>query len=136
VRETTTLSSNLLVTGRRTGRILPLREADANLTVENIVRGDSLSIDGITQKPVVLGVQTEADVAASFVTTGGVTTVTLDAARVVNQGRYVLLFGDTTDIYNGEWLVESAPSDTTFTILTPNIADGSGSGKMLGKCVE
>ena len=132
----TTFSANLLVTGSRKGRVLPLRLADNVVSVRNFVRGDSLYISGVTQKPVVINAHPGADVTATAVTASGITTITLSAARTFNQGQYISIFGDTTDVYNGEFAVLAAPNTTTITLSTPLVGDGAGAFRVLGKCLS
>lgn len=132
----TTYSANLLVVGARQSSILPLRAGDNTLSVENLVRGDSLVVDGVTQKPVIRNVQTGADVTVTATTVSGVTTLSLAADRTLNEGGYVVLFGDSTNTYNGEWQLATVAEADEATILTPDIADGAATLKMLGKCVE
>lgn len=137
ITEATTFSSNLLVTGRRTGRVIPLRLNDSTLSVENLVRGDSLDFSGVAQKPVIKNVVTGADVIVSATTVDGVTTFDLQAARTLNEGQYITIFGDYSDAYNGEWQIDTAPSTIQITVLTPNLPDAYiPAMRLLGKCVE
>lgn len=130
------LATNGLVFVQREGRLIPLKDGEGVAGVENIVTGDSASLSFVAQKPVVKNVNTSSDAAVTISTVSGLTTVTFSGNHTLNESGWVCLYGDTSNTYNGEWLINSVPDTNQISILTPDIADGAGSATVLGKCIE
>lgn len=117
------------IIGQRTSRILPLRDALEAPTVENLVRGDMLSVSGIDRKLRVEYINTlsDNDVTIDNDTIDGVSGT---SGYVVGQLIELVRAGN----WSGTWAISEIVSDIKLKIDCDLV--GNTSGTILGKTVQ
>jgi hypothetical protein len=117
------------IIGQRTSRILPLRDALEAPTVENLVRGDMLSVSGIDRKLRVEYINTLSDNVVS-ITDDTITSVSSTSGYVVGQLIELVRAGN----WSGTWAISEIVDTNSLKIDCDII--GSTSGTILGKTVQ
>jgi hypothetical protein len=117
------------IIGQRTSRILPLRDALEAPTVENLVRGDMLSVSGIDRKLRVEYINTLSDNVVS-IADDTITSVSSTSGYVVGQLIELVRAGN----WSGTWAISEIVDTNSLKIDCDLI--GSTSGTILGKTVQ
>jgi len=108
-----TLNNTQRIIGKRTGQILPVRNDEDIPTIENLVRGDMLTITGFDRKIRIQYINTLPDDSISI--SGDILTGITDTnGFTVGQRILITNAGE----WSGEWTILEIPSDTSLVIDT------------------
>lgn len=131
------IPAGVLVTGRRTSELIPMREALPSLadSVSNLVRGDMISYTGANRHLRVLSINADSDRTISISSDGETATVTLASGDTtyLSSGQKVLLIGAGN--YSGVQTISNILSATQF-IFSTTYNDSISSAILSGKTVE
>jgi hypothetical protein len=131
------IPAGVLVTGRRTSEVVPLRESLPSLadSVENLVRGDMLSYTGIDRNLRVLSINADIDRTVSISGDGTTATVTLATGDTtyLSSGQKIILIGAGN--YSGVQTISNILSSTQFT-LNSTYSDTISLAVLSGKTIE
>jgi hypothetical protein len=119
------------IIGQRTSRILPLRDALEAPTVENLVRGDMLSVSGIDRKLRVEYINTLSDDVVS-ITNDTITSVSSTSGYVVGQLIELVRAGN----WSGTWAISEIVSTTSLKIDCDLVGNAPNGSTILGKTVQ
>lgn len=132
-----TVSGGSRVGASRSSYVIPCESIASTATVDEVVVGDMLTVDGYTRKVRVVSINTNADESVSVTISSGTATVTTSGAHNFKVGQKVMICGDgveTANTLNGVQTITSIPSTTTFTFTTS--ASGSATVRLVGKTIE
>lgn len=134
--EMLTIAGGLVLTGKRTSRVVPLRLGRPTLSpsVVNFVRGDMLTYSEISRELRVLSVNTDTDRAVTFTADGTYVTVTLGSGETTPllPGGRIMLLG--AGIYSGVQQIFDILSISSFRFAST--LTGPTTGTLLGKTIE
>jgi len=123
---------NVRVSFSSTRSVIPLRELDGTVTVENYVAGDMLSIDGQPYEVQVTRVGAGVNGFISSIVGDGTTAVVTHAlAPDIKTGTKVIISGSTVTAFNGVCTVSAVNSDTEFEFASTSSATDSSGGALL-----
>ena len=121
---------------QRTTDVVPLRDAVLASSVTNLVRGDMLTVSGLTRKIRVKNVNTAADLSLTDISGDGTTATAHGlAAHGLTIGQRVLLTRSSTAAYNGAVTVLTTPTTSTFTFASISTVTGA-TGRVVGYTAE
>jgi hypothetical protein len=119
----TNLAAGVLITGRRTSSVIPLRQALPSLadSVTNLVRGDMLTYTDINRKLRVVSINPGNDLAISIAPTGDNETATVTVTgggdtTYLSANQKIVLIG--AGDYSGVQTISNILSSTQFTFNT------------------
>jgi len=129
------LAIGVLVTGRRTSSVIPLRESLPSLadSVANLVRGDMLSYTGIDRSLRVLSINAGTDLSASISGDGTTATCTVSDTTYLSAGQKIVIIGASD--YSGVQTITNVISSTQFTFESTSTKLGV-TAILSGKTIE
>ena len=132
--EIISIGTGLRIAGRRTSRVIPLRDSDDVRSVTDVVAGDNLAYSPIERELRAVCINSGGDTSVSFSGDGTTLTVTLSSGDTnnLNEGQYIT-FVQSGDA-DGTFQIASVTGLTTFTI-TSSITTAT-TGTLLGYAVH
>jgi hypothetical protein len=114
--EPVTVADGLLLAGRRSGYVMPIRELNANRTTYQMVPGDIIRYNDLVRELRVKSVNAIADQTVTITASNGVATVAIADSTWLNVGQRILLVNSGS--FTGEQVVTSIPDKHSFTFDT------------------
>lgn len=131
------LAAGVLITGRRTSSVIPLRQGLPSLadSVQNLVKGDVLSYTGINRLLRVVSINPGVDQAAFIAPpVDNVATVTITDTTYLATGMRIVLIG--AGLYSGVQTISNILSQTEFTFETTVSEASTITAILSGKTIE
>jgi hypothetical protein len=127
-----TLPAGLTIVASRSGCILPLRTINEIPSIDNIVRGDMVTYNGLNRAIRILYVNPAADESVALSGDGQTLTITLLSTLALRIGQKILL--TQAGAWDGEHTITDIPSPTAITVAST--ISGSGTATLVGKTIE
>jgi hypothetical protein len=130
----TSFVGSLLIAGKRTSNVIPLRTAGDVAGVTNFVKGDVVLISPTYERtPQITFINTLPNTSVSISLVAGVATISSASTEGLAMGQTVLLTQGGR--FNGAHVITSIVDSSSFTVEL-DLSDGSGSAVLVGNTIE
>lgn len=131
--EPVAVADGLLLTGRRSGYLVPLRELNATRTTYQMVPGEVLTYNDLAREFRVKSVNALANQTVSIIASSGLATVAISDSTWLTVGQRVLF--TNSGAFTGEQVITGIPDKHSFTFATKQTGS-LGAATLYGYYVE